>query len=244
MICVPRLLAAATVLTISSAVAGAQSEAMQNPHDRNSRYTHMAPLEQYLIPDRTSEIAFARSAAPASISGHADVLVLGTHGYEVAVSGSNGFVCFVDRAWTSDPNDPDYMNPSAREPTCFNAAAARTILPRVYRKTRLAFEGVSKREMLDSVRIAYSKGELPAPDRGAMSYMMSQHTYFGPVYGKGGPHLMFYFPTTDSLAWGGGLPKSPVIVHQDYPAPTTTFVIMLAHWADGTPVAASSPAGR
>jgi len=214
----------------------AQSEAAQNPHDEASRYPRMAPLAQYLIPDRATEIALARSAAPASIADHAEVLVLGARGYEVAAHGTNGFVCMVDRAWTSDTDDPDYMNPAVREPTCFNAAAARTILPRVYRKTRLALEGVSKAQMIDSVRIAYAKGELPSPARGAMSYMMSKQTYFGPYYGKGGPHLMFYFPRTDSLLWGAGLPDSPVIVHQDSPSPVTTFVIPLARWADGTPL--------
>lgn len=237
MMCSPRSLGLVALLLVMPAVpCQAQSEAAQNPHDKASRYPRMAPLGQYLIPNRAAEIAMARSAAPPSISDHAEVLVLAARGYQVAVHGTNGFVCMVDRAWTSDLDDPDYMNPSVREPTCFNAAAARSILPRVYRKTQLAFEGVSRTQMLDSVRIAYEKGELPSPERGAMSYMMSKETYFGPYYGKGDPHLMFYFPRTDSLLWGAGLPKSPVIVHQDYPSPVTTFVIPLARWADGTPL--------
>jgi hypothetical protein len=47
-----------------------------------------------------AEISLARSAAPASISGGAEVLVLGRHGYETAVRGKNGFVCVVERSWT------------------------------------------------------------------------------------------------------------------------------------------------
>ena len=39
-------------------------------------YPSMAPLEQYLIPDRNEEIKLARSAAPDSISGDAEVLIL------------------------------------------------------------------------------------------------------------------------------------------------------------------------
>lgn len=232
----PSLVVAALLLIVPGAACAAQSEAAQNPHDRNARYSRMAPLAQYLIADRAAEIALARSAAPASISDHAEVLVLGPHGYEIAVHGTNGFVCMVDRAWTSDLDDPDYMNPAVREPTCFNDAAARTILPRVYRETRLAFEGVSKAQMLDSVRTAYVRGELSSPARGAMSYMMSRDSYYGPYYGQGVPHLMFYFPKTNSLLWGAGLPSSPVIVHQDAPSPVTTFVIPLSRWADGTPV--------
>jgi hypothetical protein len=49
-------------------------------------YPSMAPLEQYLIADRNSEIALARSAAPESISGDAKIMVLGPHGYETAVA--------------------------------------------------------------------------------------------------------------------------------------------------------------
>ena len=40
----------------------------------------MAPLDQYLMPDENSEIALARSAAPASISDGAEVMVLGREG--------------------------------------------------------------------------------------------------------------------------------------------------------------------
>ena len=43
-------------------------------------YPAMAPLDQYLMPDKNSEIALARSAAPASISDGAEVMVLGRDG--------------------------------------------------------------------------------------------------------------------------------------------------------------------
>ena len=61
-------------------------------------YPTMAPLDQYMIPDRASEIALARSAAPKSISGAAEVLVLGRDGYTTAVKGTNGFVCMAQRS--------------------------------------------------------------------------------------------------------------------------------------------------
>jgi hypothetical protein len=186
----------------------------------------MAPLAQYLISDRTTEIAMARTAAPAGISDHADVLVLGPRGYGVAVHGTNGFVCLVERAWTSDYDDPDWMNPAVREPICYNAAASVAIVQRIIAKTRLAFGGATRAQMIDSIRAAYDRHELPLPPPGAMSYMMSKQTYFGPYYGDGDPHLMFYFPRTDSLAWGA-VRGSPVIVHQDFPEPVTTFVIPL-----------------
>jgi len=49
--------------------------------DLKSSYSNMAPLHQYLMPDRQAEISLARSAAPAAISDHATVLVLARHGY-------------------------------------------------------------------------------------------------------------------------------------------------------------------
>src|SRR4029077_6786258 len=89
-------------------------------------YPEMAPAEQYRIANREDEIALARSAAPPSISGDAEVLVLGSHGYETAVKGKNGFVCFVQRSWTAGFDDPEFWNPKIRGPNCFNPPAART----------------------------------------------------------------------------------------------------------------------
>src|SRR3984957_12097544 len=92
--------------------------------DATTPYPNMAPIDQFFMTDQGAEIALARTAAPESISGDAEVLVLGRHGFETAVKGKNGFVCIVERSWTSAP-DPDFWNPKVRTPICFNAAAAR-----------------------------------------------------------------------------------------------------------------------
>ena len=63
--------------------------------DAATTYTKMAPVDQYLMPDQSAEIALARSAAPESIARDAEVLVLGRRGFETAVKGKNGFVCIV-----------------------------------------------------------------------------------------------------------------------------------------------------
>jgi hypothetical protein len=60
-----------------------------------ARYPAMAPLGGYLMPD-SAEIALARSAAPASISGDAEVMVLRRDGYATVVKGKSGFVCIVE----------------------------------------------------------------------------------------------------------------------------------------------------
>jgi hypothetical protein len=76
-------------------------------------YERMAPLEQYLMPTE-SEIALARSAAPASISDKATVLTLSSQGYQTAVRGTNGFTCLVERGWMSPGASPDFWNPKLR----------------------------------------------------------------------------------------------------------------------------------
>ncbi len=196
-------------------------------------YLSIAPLEQYLM-ERDAEIALARTGAPESISRNAEVLVLGPHGYETAVKGKNGFVCIVERSWSADFDDPEFFGPKLRYPTCFNSPAARYRLPLTFKKTEWALAGLTKTQMFDSIKAAFDKKELPIPEPGAMCYMMSKQAYFGRAYGNGGPHLMFFFPKTDDMAWGAGLPGSPVIVHQDTPEPVTTFVIPVSTWSDGT----------
>jgi hypothetical protein len=105
--------------------------------DTKAPYPSMAPLDQYLMTDRNAEIALARSAAPASISSDAKVLVLGRHGYETAVKGKNGFVCVVERSWMAPFDDPEFWNPRIRGPICLNPAAARSILPITLKRTEL-----------------------------------------------------------------------------------------------------------
>jgi hypothetical protein len=87
--------------------------------DAKAPYPSMATIEQYLM-DRKAEMALARTAAPASISGAAEVLVLGRNGYETAIKGKNGFVCVVERSWGSNFGDPEFWNPRIRGPVCYN----------------------------------------------------------------------------------------------------------------------------
>src|ERR1700693_2068988 len=97
--------------------------------DSGPLYEHMAPIDQYLMTDRNTEIAFARTAAPKSISRDAEVLVLGRHGYETAVKGKNGWVCVVERSWMAPFDDPEFLTPDQRLPLSLNPPAVRTHLP-------------------------------------------------------------------------------------------------------------------
>jgi len=195
-------------------------------------YANMAPIEQYLM-DRTAEIALARSAAPESISRDAEVLVLGRHGFEKAVKGKNGFVCIVERSWTSAP-DPDFWNPKVRTPICFNAAAARSYLLRNIKRTDLILAGRTKAQTDETIAAAVDKKELPAMEPGAMCYMMSKQGYGGDSVEHWPPHLMFYYSQTDPATWGAGLPGSPILGSNDTREHLTTFVVAVRRWSDGT----------
>src|SRR5262252_3791736 len=151
--------------------------------DAKTPYSSMAPLDQYLMEDRDSEISLARSAAPESISRDAEVMVLGRHGYETAIKGTNGFVCLVERSWTAPIDDPGFWNPKGRAPICLNAAAARTYLPRTIKKTDLILAGRTKAQMVEAVAAAVDKEELPPMELGAMCYMLSKQGYLGDPVG-------------------------------------------------------------
>jgi hypothetical protein len=200
--------------------------------DATTPYPNMAPIEQYLM-DRTAEIALARSAAPESISGDAEVLVLGRHGFETAVKGKNGFVCIVERSWTSAP-DPDFWNPKVRTPICYNAAAAHSFLPRNIKRTDLILPGRTKAQVDETIAAAVDKKELPAMEPGAMCYMMSKQGYGGDSVKHWPSHLMFYYSQTDPATWGANLPGSPILAMSDTQEHLTEFVVAVQRWSDGT----------
>jgi hypothetical protein len=208
----------------------------QNPQ---TSYASMAPLEQYLMADRDAEIALARSAAPKSISADASIVVLTRHGYETAVEGKNGFVCIVERLWTAPFENPEFWNPKGRGPICYNPAAARSVLLYTFKRTELALAGLTKPQMLERVKAAVANKELPMPEPGAMSYMLSKEGYLNDQAGPWVPHLMFHIPKTDGATWGANLDGSPVVLApRSVPEPETVFLVPVAKWSDGTPAPA------
>jgi hypothetical protein len=202
--------------------------------DTKTPYANMAPVEQYLMADRDSEIALARSAAPESISRDAEVLVLGRHGYETAAQGKNGFVCIVERSWTAPLDDPNFWNPKLRGPLCLNAPAARSYLPRTIKKTELLLAGRTKAQMAEAIAAAVDKKELPAIESGAMCYMLSKQGYLSDQAGHWHPHLMFFLSQTEPAAWGAGLPGSPILAFNQSWEHLTTFLVPVRQWSDGT----------
>ena len=205
--------------------------------DNKTQYPTMAPLDQYLMADRNAEIALARSAAPTSISGDATVLVFEKSGYRTAVKGKNGFTCLVERAWMSPFDSPEFWNFKMRGPICYNPAAVRTILPYTVNRTRLALTGLSKADMREKIAAAIAKKELPMPEAGAMSYMMSKSGNLGDSVGHWCPPLMFHVPKTGESSWGADVAGSPVLYNDQYrdvPEPEIIFMVRVSYWSDGT----------
>jgi hypothetical protein len=227
--------AVALLILVLSTVSGVSRQTWAQ--DVKAQYPGMASLDQYFSADRNAEIALARSAAPPSISRDATVLVFEKTGYQAAAEGKNGFTCLVERSWMSPFDSLEFWNPKMRGPICYNPAAVRTILPYTINRTRLVLTGLSKTQIHENITAAIAKNELPMPEAGAMSYMMSKAGNLGDSVGHWVPHLMFHIPKTDDANWGADLAGSPVLFngqYRDVPEPANIFMLPVFHWSDGT----------
>jgi hypothetical protein len=184
---------------------------------------------------KTDEVALAKSAAPPSVAEHADVLVLGDHGYETAVKGSNGFTCFVGRSWDVGFADPQFWNPKIRSPQCMNAVSTRSVLPRYLTRTEWILAGVATPEIQRREATARAAGKLHAPEPDAMCYMLSKGGYLNDDVGHWHPHVMFFSPRGDVARWGANLPGSPVMADDHSYEDANIFFVVVASWSDGTP---------
>ena len=199
-------------------------------------YPAMAPIGQYRSLSEADEIVLAKSAAPASVADHAEVQVLGEHGYRTAVKGTNGFVCLVMRSWDVGFDNPEFWNPKMRAPQCMNAASVRSVLPRYLKRSEWVLAGVSKAEMQAREKAEWTAGTLKAPEPGAICYMMSKGGYLNDAAGgPWRPHVMFFAPRTEAGQWGADLPGSPVMSDSVNYDKTTIFFVPVPKWSDGTP---------
>jgi len=198
-------------------------------------YPGMAPIRQYETASRTEEIALARSAAPAAISGHAQILSLGKQGYETAVAGQNGFVCLVARSWDQGFDNREFWNPKIRAPECFNAAGARSVLPHYLERTRWVLAGHSVARMRALATAARAAGRGMKPQPGSICYMMSRRGYLNDtVAGPWYPHVMTFALGVEPGAWGANLTDSPVAADDTNYKPVTIFMVVVPAWSDGT----------
>jgi hypothetical protein len=138
--------------------------------------------------DEAAEIALARSAAPAAISGNADVWVLRRGGHEKVVTGTSGVACIVQRD-----------HPESLYPICYDAEGARTILQVGLREQRLREQGWTTDRINADVAAAIDRGELNVPSPSALAWMQSPRQVIhagadGPRVGEWKPHVMVYMP--------------------------------------------------
>jgi hypothetical protein len=202
-------------------------------------YAAMAPIEQYQLRSPAEEIALARTAAPPSISASADVLVLGARGYEPAVKGTNGFVCFVERSWAAGFDDPEFWNPKIRAPNCFNAPAVRTELQQLLKRTEWVLAGVTKEQMKEKARAAVADHTFKDPEPGSFSFMLSKNGYVNDqTAGPWLPHVMFFVPHGQAAVWGAGLEGSPIIGSDSSAIESTVLFVPVRRWSDGSPAPA------
>lgn len=221
--------AAAVVLGLAGAtLGGAEAQA--------ATYPKMAAPAAYRTESREAEIAMARSAAPASISDKAEILVLGDAGYETAAKGSNGFVCVVVRAWAMDFGEAEFWNPKIRAPNCFNPQSVNSVVAAYLTRTKWVLSGVSVPEMESRTKAMLKSGAFRPPEPGAMCYMMSKQGYTDDnAAGPWRPHLMFYVAGVKPDAWGANLPGVPVMGGASPIEPLSVFFITVATWSDGSP---------
>lgn len=199
-------------------------------------YPTMAPVSAYLMP-RDAEIQMARSAAPASLSSHAAVLVMTKTGYAVAAKGTNGWVCLVERMWSAGLDDPEFWNPKGRGAACLNPEAVQSVLPFYAARTKWALAGDTREEMARKSKAGYADHRFPQP-RG-FALMLSKESYLNDgVKGPWRPHIMPFVAKDHLAAWAVGYKGSPILS----PATSTfrsyepvTIVILAPYWSDGSP---------
>jgi hypothetical protein len=192
------------------------------------------PLTDYLMP-RDAEIALAKSAAPANISGRATVKVLTASGYQVASEGDNGFVCMVMRGWSAPTYTPaqfrDFVyDAKIRAPICFDSGASRTVMPYYELRSKLGIEGKNPDQIAEGVQAAYVKGKLPRRDGVSFAYMWSADQNLGTGIGAWHPHMMVFAPYYQNSMVGGNEFGSPFPqVSDDAGTPFTVVVIPVDH---------------
>ena len=201
--------------------------------DAKGPYSSMAPLDQYLMADRTAEIALARSAAPEAISRDAEVMVLGRQGYETAVKGKNGFVCVVERSWTAGIDDPDFWNPRLRGAICFNPPAVDPSFQSLLRRQSWFWRASPKLRCLTVSRTHSTRRIAASGD-----WCDGLHAVKGAVLRRSRRALasaldVFCFANGRSKL-GRRVARFPDSGNQRPRGPMTIFLIPVGKWSDGT----------
>lgn len=217
----------ATIVTATVLACGPLAAAAQT-----GPATRTGPRE--VLP-RAREVALARSAAPAEVSGAATVLAWNGSDFEVAEQGTNGVTCYVARSWVQ-----------SLEPHCFDVEGSKTILPIHILELRLQVQGMDEAAIDAEIERRIARGELRLPTRPVMSYMMSAGQELisdsGDPVGAWEPHVMIYYPDLEADALGLGAVTSPAAgVVTDPGTPLSSLMLIVP---DAVPVAGEGASRR
>lgn len=142
------------------------------------------------------EVAVARSAAPSRLRDDATVYALVDEDYRRVVDGDGPLTCIVER------NHKDSIVPQ-----CMDRAGAKSILPAIIARSRMALSGASFAEIGSKHTARLESGDYEAAERPGISYMMSDYTYTFVESAnqvlKIPPHVMFYAPHLTNEDIGG-----------------------------------------
>lgn len=188
------------------------------------------PSSEYMMP-RDAEMSLAKSAAPASISNRATIKILTSSGFQVVHEGDNGFVCMVMRGWSAPTYSPAPLrelvyDTKALAPICFDAMAARTVMPYYELRSKLGMQGKSPDQIASEISTAYAKGELPKREGVSFAYMWSESQDLGGGAGHWHPHMMVFSPYYVNSTLGGNEFGSPLpFVSDDAGTPFAVVLI-------------------
>jgi len=180
-----------------------------------------------------AEIALALTAAPAEISGNADVYVLRGTEFVKARIGSNGCACVVGRD----------LHHGSRYPICFDREGARTTLFRELMEGSLRAKGNSEAQVRSLVDAAYKTGQLVLPSRSSIAYMMSPRQVLfstpdaeGVRVGAWSPHIMLMLPgvAPDQLGLAHDSKVDVIQIH-DRGGSHSELIVKVPKWSDGSP---------
>ena len=184
---------------------------------------------------REQQIALAESAAPAEISSHATIYILGPKGYEKAREGTNGFSCFVGRQFLT-PTETTIA------PQCLDAEGSRTLLVAYMHGEELRTNGKSEDEIKADTASGYKEGRYQSPNKPGLLYMMSSENRLSLISDKSNgifpPHLMFYGPnmTTKDIGLEAQSLEKLDYLGMTHPGAGDNLIVVL-------PIASTSAAG-
>ena len=184
---------------------------------------------------QASEIALAKSAAPANISGGATIKVLTTSGFKVVHHGENGFLCMVLRGFAAPTYTPAQFrnlvnDATVRAPICFDPKAAKEVTPYYELRTKLAMQGKDPDQIAEGVQAAYAKGELPRRDGASFAYMWPADQNLASGIGHWHPHMIVFAPYYDNSMVGGSAFGAPLPqLSDDAGTPFAVVVIPVDH---------------